>query len=53
MNCWYCKNEELVWQNDFSYEDYGLDGDGIVSVLHCENCNALVNVYLSLDKVAQ
>lgn len=48
MNCWHCKNE-LVWQNDFDYEDYGISGDGIVSVLYCEYCNALVNVYLSLE----
>ena len=30
MNCWHC-NEELIWGADFDYEDYGMDGEGIVS----------------------
>lgn len=52
MNCWHCKNE-LIWSNDFSYEDYGLEGEGIISVLHCSGCNAMVEVYLSLDEIKQ
>ncbi len=41
--CWFC-GSELIWQNDFSYEDYGYDGEGIVAVLMCsdEECKAIV-----------
>ena len=49
MECWHCR-ENLVWNNDYSYEDYGLENEGIVTVLHCsnENCNAYVEVHLDL-----
>ena len=49
MNCWHC-NTKLIWGGDFSYEDYGLEGDGIVSNLSCPNkkCNADVLVYLPI-----
>ena len=38
--CSLCK-EELLWNNDFDYEDYGIDEDGIVSFYDCKNkkCN--------------
>ena len=48
MKCWHCKIE-LTWGGDFDYEDYGLDGEGIVSNLSCSKCNAYVEVYLPLD----
>ena len=44
MNCWHC-NTKLIWGGDHSYEDYGLDGDGIVTNLSCPTCNAYVEVY--------
>ena len=46
MNCWHC-GSELIWQNDFSYEDYGLEGDGIVTILLCPNeeCESYIEVY--------
>ena len=49
MKCWHCNNE-LIWGGDFDYEDYGLDGKGIVSNLSCSKCNAYVEVYLNLDE---
>lgn len=44
MKCWFCGGN-LVWQNDFSFEDYGVDGDGIVAVLCCAECNAHIECY--------
>ena len=48
MNCWHCKNK-LTWGGDFDYEDYGLDGKGIVSNLSCSKCSAQVEVYLPME----
>ena len=47
MNCWHC-NTELIWGGDFTFEDYGLEDDGIVSNLSCPNeeCETYVEVYL-------
>ena len=46
MNCWHCQTE-LIWGGDHDYEDYLVDGEGIVSNLSCpnEDCNAFVLVY--------
>ncbi len=39
MNCWFCGNE-LIWGADFSPEDYGYEGDGIVATFSCSCCGA-------------
>ena len=44
MNCYIC-SKELIWGGDFDYEDYGLEGNGIVSNLSCPDCDAYVEVY--------
>ena len=38
--CPLCK-KELLWNNDFDYEDYRREGDGIVGIYSCTNdkCN--------------
>ena len=37
--CFFCGGQ-LIWRNDFSTEDYGIDEEGIVSVLCCSECKA-------------
>ena len=48
MKCWFC-NPELIWANDFDFEDYGLEGEGVISVLACtnEDCDAIWEGYVS------
>ena len=51
MEC-QCGNE-LIWGGDHDYEDYGLDGDGIVSNLSCpsDECDVeAVYVYRNLSE---
>lgn len=48
MRCWFCRGK-LIWNNDFSFEDYNLEGEGIVTVLSCSECNATFEGYLSLE----
>ena len=49
MKCWFC-NEELIWNCDYSFEDYGLDGEGIVAALSCRGCGATFEGYLDLEE---
>ena len=50
MNCWHCKSE-LIWGGDHTYEDYGMEGEGIVSNLSCPNCPVeQVLVYYNIDR---
>jgi len=33
--CFHCGHNTVIWQSDFSFEDYMVEGEGIVHVLHC------------------
>ena len=46
MICWHC-GEPMIWGADFDYEDYGLEGEGIVSSFSCSNCPAVGEIYLT------
>lgn len=46
--CFHCLSNSVVWQSDFDYEDYGLEGEGIVQVCHCSNCGADIEYYIPL-----
>lgn len=35
---------ELIWESDFSYEDCGYEGEGLVQFFHCPNCGAEIEV---------
>ena len=45
MNCWHC-NSEVIWGGDHTYEDYAMEGEGIVSNYSCSNCNAFYLCYI-------
>ena len=47
MQCWHCKSE-LIWGGDHNYEDYGKEGEGIVSNFHCPDCESYYECYLPL-----
>lgn len=41
----------LIWQSDFTFEDCGYEGDGIVTFYTCINCDANVEVQCGTDSV--
>ena len=45
MRCWHCSTP-MIWGADFSFEDYCMDGEGIVSNFTCPNCPAEAQVTL-------
>jgi len=47
--CFHCLARSVVWQADFSFEDYGLEGEGIVQVCRCTNCGAEIYYYISIN----
>lgn len=49
--CFHCGEDTVVWGADFSFEDYGLEGEGIVHSCHCANCGADIEYYVRLDEV--
>ena len=47
--CFHCGQRSVYWQNDFTFEDYGYEGEGIVHVCHCGNCGADIEYYVPYD----
>lgn len=49
--CYFC-GSPMIWGGDNDASDYGLDGEGIVTNLHCSNedCNADATFTLMFDK---
>ena len=50
MKCWHC-SKDLIWGGDNDFEDYGLEGKGIVSNLSCssEKCDTFILVYNKVE----
>ena len=42
FECFHCGHRTVIWDCDYDYSDFGYEGEGIVQVLHCENCGARI-----------
>lgn len=49
--CFHCLNNSVVWDSDFDFGDYGLEGNGVVHHCHCTNCGAEIDYYVETDEV--
>ena len=38
--CYWCGSDKVIWQNDFTFDECGYEGQGLVRVYTCPNCNA-------------
>ena len=47
--CFHCGHNTVYWQSDFTFEDYGMDGEGIVHVCSCATCGADIEYYVRID----
>ena len=52
MKCPKC-SKELIWGGDNDYEDYGVEGDGIVSNNSCLNEECDVETVIIYTKIKQ
>lgn len=48
--CFHCGSHSVYWGADFDFEDYGLEGEGIVHTCHCANCGADIEYYVKLGE---
>mgnify|MGYP007092167633 CR=1 FL=1 len=48
--CFHCGSQSVIWDCDYDYADYGLEGKGIIHTCHCMNCGARIEYYISLDE---
>ena len=46
FECFHCGQNTAVWNADFSFDEYGMEDDGIVHNLTCINCGAEIEYYI-------
>ena len=47
--CFHCGARAVIWDCDYSFEDFCYEGEGIVQVLHCTNCGAEIEYRIYLE----
>lgn len=47
--CFHCGQKSVIWDCDFSFEDYGEEGMGIIHECHCANCGAMITYMIPLN----
>lgn len=47
--CFHCGEYAVFWNGDFSFEDYGLEGEGIIHECTCSNCGAGITYYCGTE----
>ena len=40
--CFHCGAKAVAWQSDFTFDDMGYEGDGLVHFCECLNCGARI-----------
>jgi len=48
--CFHCLSRSVIWDCDYSFEDFCMDGEGIIQCCHCTNCGAQIEYYISFNK---
>lgn len=48
--CFHCMHDTVVWDSDFTLEEMGYDGEGVVNCCHCTNCGAEIEYRVRFDK---
>lgn len=48
--CFHCGANSVIWDSDFNFEDYCYEGEGIVHICHCANCEAEIEYRIKFDK---
>lgn len=47
--CFHCGEFSVYWDGDFSFEDYGEEGEGIIHECTCKHCGARVTYRIPCD----
>lgn len=48
--CFHCCREAVIWDSDFSFEEMGYEGEGIVHICHCTKCGAEIEYRVAIKK---
>lgn len=48
--CFNCLARAVIWDADFTFEDYGYEGEGLIHQCHCENCGAIITYEIPYEE---
>lgn len=51
--CFHCGHRSVVWDNDFCFEDYCIEGEGIIHECHCGNCGAMITYIIPFGDTSE
>ena len=51
--CFYCGAKAVIRDADFSYEDCGIDGEGIIHNCHCTNCGVIIHYFVDAESLGE
>ena len=46
--CFHCCTRSVIWDCDFTFEDFGYPGEGLVQICHCTNCGAEIEYRIAI-----
>lgn len=49
FTCFHCGKDTVIWDSDFSFEDIGYEGEGIVHLFHCTHCDAEIEYRIPFE----
>lgn len=49
FECFHCGERAVIWDADFSFEDFCYEGEGIVHVCHCNHCGADIEYRVPIE----
>ena len=50
FECFHCLHRSVIWQCDYTFEDFGYEGEGLVQILTCANCGAEIEYRISYNE---
>lgn len=48
--CFHYGERAVIWDNDYMFSDYMIEGEGIIHCCHCTNCGAEIEYYVPNEK---
>ena len=48
--CFHCLNKTVIWDSDFTFDDMGYEGEGIVHICHCASCGAEIEYRIPFER---
>ena len=48
--CFHCLSKSVIWDCDYTFADFGYEGDGLVQICHCANCGAEIEYRIPLSE---